>query len=414
MRNGYCITSEESADNFVGIRFRDGVPEVVFPHGFALSADEKECRKDVFRLLAVLKRFTDRTEGSTNSTRKSTLSQLPITSYQYIIQDFLLHGYYTETEVRYVQSVKGKINWKRTIQQERAQLDDGNIVYLNFQIKTNQIKENNLITQIHKYCVYQSFYRFGWLYLSTSYLPTEPSIRVNKKLFINCLSQALSNTFNDSKRKLFQSMINVLQDINEEVDLKNISFGVNRFDGIWERLIDHVFGESDKNKYFPHATWHIIKNGKIDQSSALEPDTIMKYQGKIYVLDAKYYQYGITGNPGDLPNTSSIQKQITYGKHIAETIQEVDTGNVYNAFIMPFKAAGDEKTQFVSVGTADWEQYTPNTPNYAYVLGLLLDTKWLLSEYSRHNETEIENMASLIEKSLSYYRAATEKKDTNQ
>lgn len=203
MRNGYCITSEESADNFVGIRFRDGVPEVVFPHGFALSADEKECRKDVFRLLAVLKRFTDRTEGSTNSARKSTLSQLPITSYKYIIQDFLLHGYYTETEVRYIQSVKGKINWKRTIQQEQAQLDDGNIVYLNFQIKTNQIKENNLITQIHKYCVYQSFYRFGWLYLSTSYLPPEPSIRVNKKLFINCLSQALSNTFNDSKRKLF-------------------------------------------------------------------------------------------------------------------------------------------------------------------------------------------------------------------
>lgn len=404
MRSGFCITSEESADNFVGIRFRDGIPEVVFPHGFALSSDDKECRKDVFRLLAVLKRFTDHAEGTTSTSKKTTISQLPITSYQYIIQDYLLHSYYTETEVRHIESVKGKINWKRTIQQEQAHLDNGNIVYLNFQVKTNQINENNLITQIHKYCVYQSFYRFGWLYLSTAYLPPEPTIRVNKKQFINCLSQALNNTFNDSKRKLFQCMINVLQDVDEEIDLKNISFGVNRFDGVWERLIDHIFGEKEKNKYFPHATWHIVKNGGIEKSSALEPDTIMKYQGKVYVLDAKYYQYGITGNPSDLPNTSSIQKQITYGKHIAEHIQEVAREDVYNAFIMPYNAAGGEKAKFVSVGTADWEQYSSQTPNYAYVLGLLLDTKWLLAEYTRHNDAEIERLATLIEQSLISYR----------
>ena len=411
MRNGYCITSEESADNFVGIRFREGVPEVVFPHGFALSTDEKECRKDVFRLLAVLKRFTDHADGTTGTARKNILSQLPITSYQYIIQDFLLHGYYRETEIRHIQSVKGKINWKRTIQQEEAHLDDDNVVYLNFRVKTNQIKEDNLITQIHKYCVYQSFYRFGWLYLSTSYLPPNPSVRVNKRQFINCLTQALNNTFNDSKRKLFQCMINIIQDNTEEMDLKNFSFGVNRFDGVWERLVDYVFGESDKNKYFPHATWHIIKNGKIAQSSALEPDTIMKYHGKIYVLDAKYYQYGITDHPGDLPNTSSIQKQITYGKHIAEQMHEVDKRNVYNAFIMPFNSNGGNTAKFVSVGTADWELYTPQTLNYAYVLGILLDTKWLLTEYTKHNAFEIEKMANLIEYSLSNYRATTEKPD---
>lgn len=404
MRKGYCITSDETPDLFVGLRFREGVPEVVFPHGFALSDDPKECRKDVFRLIAVLKKFTEHTDGNKTNDKKNLLARLPLASYQYIIQDFLQHGYYTEKEVRYVQSLKGKINWKRTIQQEQPQLDDGNIVYLNFQVKTNQINDNNLISKIHQYCVYQSFFRFGWLYLTSAFLPQEPTFKVDKKLFVSVLKRALGNTFNDSKRMLFQSMINILSEDDEEIDIKNMSLGVSHFETIWERLIDFVFGEENKDKYFPHATWHIIKNDRVEQSSALEPDTIMKHDGAIYVLDAKYYQYGITGYPGDLPNTSSIQKQITYGKHIAEQLREVPVERVYNAFIMPFDGRGGASYKFVSVGTADWETYTPQTMNYAYVLGILLDTKWLLSEYSRHNSNEIERLADLIETSLRVYR----------
>ena len=73
-----------------------------------------------------------------------------------------------------------------------------------------------------------------------------------------------------------------------------------------------VFGESNKDIYFPHAKWHIINREKTE-SSALEPDTVMKLNGKFYILDAKYYKFGITGLPMHLPATSSIQKQITYG-----------------------------------------------------------------------------------------------------
>ena len=408
MRKGYCITSDESQDLFVGLRFRDGTPEVVFPHGFVLSDDPKECRKDVFRLLSVLKRFTERTDGNKADKHHEALARLPLSSYQYIIQDFLQNGYYTEKEVKYVRSLKGKINWKRTIQQEQPQLDDGNIVYLNFQVKTNQINDDNLLTKIHQYCVYQSFFRFGWLYLSSAFLPQEPTFKADRKVFIAVLKRALGNTYNDTKRLLFQSMINILTDESDEVDIKNLSLGVNHFEVVWERLIDFVFGEENKDKYFPHATWHIIRNGRVEQSSALEPDTIMKHNGGIYVLDAKYYQYGITNNPGDLPNTSSIQKQITYGKHIAEQMSEVPPDRVYNAFIMPFNGGGEDKYKFVSVGTADWETYVSSTMNYAYVLGILLDTKWLLSEYVKHNDYEIEKLAEVIETPLRTYRTAIE------
>ena len=36
---------------------------------------------------------------------------------------------------------------------------------------------------------------------------------------------------------------------------------------------------------------------------------------KVYILDAKYYRYGTTFFAGDMPETTSIQKQITYGEY---------------------------------------------------------------------------------------------------
>lgn len=408
MLKKYCKTSTETADLFVGIRFVDGFPEVIFPHGYHIADEDKECRKDIFRLISVLQKFTEHKEGDTSRDVEDVITSLPISSYQYIIQDFLAHGYYTEKEIKYVSSSRGKINWKRTIQQEQAQIDNDNVVYLNFQVRTNRINNNNLIAKIHKYCVYICFLRFGWLFFTRDYLPEKPEIAFNKKLFMEVIMQELNDTYNDQKRKLFQSMLNIIKECDDEITIKETAVGVNRFDPIWERLIDFVFGEENKEKYFPHATWHIIKNDKIEQSSALEPDTIMKHEGKIYVLDAKYYQYGLTEWTNDLPATSSIQKQITYGKHIAEQFCEVDSNEVYNAFIMPFDCAGGELYKFVSVGTADWEKYGPDTNNYAYVLGILLDSKYLISEYVKHNQSEIEHLADTIETSLRYYRGITE------
>lgn len=408
MKKNYCIVDENPTDKFVGIRFHNGIPEVVFPHGFDVSEDEIECRKDIFRLLAVLKRFSHSKDGQNANESENLLYSLPLSAYQYIMLDFLSHGYYVENETRYVSGTKGKIHWKRTIQREKPHLNNNNIVYLSFQLKTNKINENNLMSKIHRYCVYQSFFKFGWLYFDSAYLPPKPLFKIDKTLFVATLQKAMSTTFNDEKRKLFQSMIDVIVDKSSGISEKDFSIGTDEFDLVWERLIDHVFGEVDKDKYFPHATWHILHNNQFMQSSPLEPDTIMKYDGKMYVLDAKYYKFGITGTLSHLPPSSSIQKQITYGKYIAENSSKFHQEKVYNAFLMPFNAHSAEKMKFIGVGTADWEKYTPSTKNYNYVLGILLDTKWLISEYTRHNSTEIGKLANLIEESISSYRQMTE------
>lgn len=404
MLKSYCLNSNDISELFVGLRFKEGNPQVVFPHGYGISSDDKECRKDIFLLLSVLEKFSTHREGETIDKKKTVTFSFPFDSYHYIIIDYFQNGYYVENEVRYIESSRGKINWKRTIQKEKPQIDNDNVVYLDFQVKTNQISENNLLTQIHRYCVYKSFFYFGWLFFSENYLPEKPQIPFNEKIFLATLYAAMSKTFDDKKRMLFQCMINIIRFEGQEKDDYNFTCGVNRFDPVWERIIDCVFGEQDKEKYFPHATWHIIRNKKFEKSSALEPDTIMKYNNKTFVLDAKYYKFGITELASDLPATASIQKQITYSKYIAENMPEVDNMNIYNAFIMPYESLDHEKMKFVSIATADWETYNQNTFNYAYVVGILLDTKHLLHNFRKHNESEIEKMAMKIEESLSSYR----------
>ena len=402
MLKEYCSVCNFADDGFIGVQFQDGLPHVSFPRGYNLSENDDAVRKDILGLITVLQRFSNQREGQNMIDDGEDQTSFPILSYQYVIKNFIAHGYYTEHEVEHKLDTHGKINWKRTIQQVQPQVDNGNIVYLDF-ITKRSVNKSNILTRIHEYCVYESFSKLGWLYLSTAYLPKKPSLRFNKKMFLATLNDALKNTFNSEKKLLFSSMIDIVNCIEDQSNMRDFQFGVSRFEYVWENLIDYVFGEGNKDIYFPHAKWHIL-NGNRTESSALEPDTVMKHDGKFYILDAKYYKFGITGLPVHLPATSSIQKQITYGEYISAK-HFAESNDIYNAFVMPFAACdGDAPLKFVSVGTADWIEYSPETENYKYVLGILLDTKYIMQTYSRHNAREILDMSQLVLESISLYR----------
>lgn len=410
MLNDFCAVSKSEYDDFVGLKFEDGQPKVTFPRGFRLSNDESQTRKDIVRLLAVIQRFSGRQEGSSTSSLEGDAQlTFPILSYQYIIKDFLANGYYIEKETQYIDGTRGKINWKRTVQKKQPVYNNGNVVYLDFVVKINKVNSNNMLTRIHEYCVRESFEKLGWLYLTSETLPPKPKIRFNKRMFVSVLNDALNSTFNDHKRLLFTSMLNIVNSRQETVDsVDKAAYGVTRFEYIWEKMIDHVFGEDNKEQYFPHATWHIVSGNSV-VSSALEPDTIMLHEDKVYILDAKYYKYGITRNPLHLPGSSSIEKQIVYGEYV-QTKKHISGDQIYNAFVMPFDS-GSEKNpyRFVSVGTADWKPYDDMSANYNYVLGILLDTRYLLEQHSKHNASEIEKLSELIVSSLAEYRSENNK-----
>ena len=208
MLREFCSVCNYADDGFIGIRYQDGRPHVSFPRGYSLSDEDEAVRKDILCLIAVLQRFSRQREGDGRTGAGEETLSFPILSYQYVINDFLAHGYYAEQEVEYRQSDSGKANWKRTIQQVQPQLDNGNIVYLNF-IAKRSVTASNIITRIHEFCVYESFSKLGWLYLSSAFLPPKPSFRFNRRIYLSALNDALKNTFNSEKKLLFKSMINI-------------------------------------------------------------------------------------------------------------------------------------------------------------------------------------------------------------
>lgn len=163
-------------------------------------------------------------------------------------------------------------------------------------------------------------------------------------------------------------------------------------------MIDKVFGIENKIDYFPKTMWYV--NGNKYDNVSLEPDTIMVYGANVYVLDAKYYKYGITGKIGNLPESTSINKQITYGEYIATEKKfkkkHGENMKVYNAFIMPFDSLKSKHSSLIKVGEAvsNWKD---NLEEYQRIQGILIDVKTLMSINVRQEIKEIVKLAKLIE-----------------
>lgn len=393
------INTNKDKDTFVGIQCLDGDIKINFPLGFSLdSTSDSTLRKDILLLLNVLRNFT---QQQFNSVPKSNFvtknSTFPLFAYLYILKDYVMRGYYKENIVEYHKSKTGKINWSRTIKTQRPYIQDLNVFYLDFITKKTVVNENELITLIHQYCVYKSFQMLGWLY--TNYLPVKPQLKFNQKLFINILKRKLANTFNDADKLLFKNLIVIVNNENDySIDNLSFSFGTNRFEYIWEKMIDKVYGETNKTDYFPKTHWHIYNN--TSENAPLEPDTIMINDNNIFVLDAKYYKYGVTRRSFDLPGTSSISKQITYGEYIFKNKRSNSKTKVYNAFIMPYNSSvqSENRIQYIGTATSEWKN---NDFDYEKVLGILLDVKYLMQITNSKNYDAINELSNLIEEKIS-------------
>ena len=393
------INTNIESDVFVGILKKEGYYEVDFPLGYHLNSDEKEMRRDILSLLSVLTKYSGRRESEIyEGLNDNDITGIPVQAYLYLIKDFFERGYYKERETYYQVEKRGKINWSRTIKTQKPVTQENDVYYLNFVVKKNSMNENELITLIHKYCVYQSFDKFGWIF--TSYVPEKPRTGLTNKMMFSVVMNKLQNTFRDQNKQLFKNMLAILKEVDDDSQ-EEFRCGTYRFEYIWEKMIDKVFGIPEKVDYFPRTTWK-LSGGQQYDNAFLEPDSIMLYAGKVYVLDAKYYKYGWSGAPGHLPESTSINKQITYGEYIAETDKFVKDGKhpvVYNAFLMPYDSKGkkfptNEPIYYIGTATSDWKS---GDKTYENVIGVLLDMKYLMQLDRHKNGDEIIRLASLIE-----------------
>lgn len=398
------INTNYTDDTFVGIKCTNGDISINFPLGFEISRNDKDLRKDIIMLLSVLANNISRTDSEIlGQARLYDLVQFPMQAYMYVVSDFIARGYYTELEINYKVAKKGKIDWSRTIKTQKSYICHDNIFYLDYMTKSKNHNENELITLIHEFCVYDSFCKIGWLF--TNHVPKKASIKFNKKLFISVLKNKLTITFNDRNRQLLISMLAIVNCMGDTSASTNFQYGTYRFEYVWERMIDKVFGITYKSDFFPKTSWKLTD---VTYSNAsLEPDTIMIYNNDIYVLDAKYYKFGVTNKPNDLPESTSINKQITYGEYIyynKELKSLYGDCKVFNAFILPYNSSNNKfgsKKEMISIGEAvsNWKN---NDIEYQRVIGILLDVKYLMSINVRLENTEIDKLAKLIKSTINF------------
>lgn len=430
-----CVSYGTQDDKFVGLSVKDDKISIRFPMGYHFdeqvdNISDEHMRREILLLLSTLVQHTHKVSESDVPKEMLDLEeQAPLFAYIYILKDYFERGYYQEQETVHKIAKTGKINWGRTIRTQKPLVQKNSVIYLDFVVKKNNINETAIITMIHKYCVYSAFKFVGWLF--TSYVPQEP-FKLTSNLadyFIQVIKNKLSTVFNDRHKILFINMLAILEYESKNIGnigTKEYRVGVNRFEYIWESMIDTVYGVSkdERQKHNPFANWYLGET--LEESTKMRPDTIMKKEGTdaVYILDAKYYRYYLKGKIGvddessdldaGLPTTADINKQVTYGEYIEYSKelapQTVENGRlpIYNAFILPFDKNDverrksfwevvDEEGNIFYVGQAKLDWKDERKP-YTHIQAYLMDVKHLMKIASGKNNVEIERLAELMEK----------------
>ena len=422
--------SDSLSQKFVGLKYADDKLKIYFPVGYRnpaknknLEEAEKENRKNVLNLIQILRSFGENTENlplNQNLENEKNV-EFPVHAYLFIIQNFLQNGYFSRKESFYTKNGNGKISWGRTVKCIKPLVSEGQSVYLDFIKKKTSYIDEELISQIHKFCVYECFSKLGFLY--TNFMPQKTSLKLNKALFVSVIRKAAGETFNENTLLLFKNMIDVLNFLDSNCEKKDFVYGTENFHYIWELLVDEVFGEADKEKFYPKVYWKIKKEngnfesafnfGNDEKRNSLRPDTIMiqnrgKPGQKIFVLDSKYYRYGVTKIKSHLPSSESIVKQFAYAKYIEnkngsipkDVKAQINEDSIFNVFIMPADLA-DEKCKMKNIGFASadfvfWENEDKSEKSWHKIHGILLDTKFLMQNHAKNDKLAAE-LASLIE-----------------
>lgn len=439
-----CEAKANSGDEFVGIRCRKQSDsetyktEIVFPLGYFESNSiiqelpEESLREHLINLFSVLSDadlLLNVHEDSSIVIASENVNEtaLPMLAYLNVIRNYFDNGYITEREVEFKKKAHGKVNWKRTIKMMRPVVTDDkeNFVYLDLIARKVSYREDNLITLVHKFCVHDALKRLGFLF---GIEPTEdPILDFDYELFCSAVNAKLSKTFNDRDLHLLADLAKIIEFLAERQTEDGINsefyFGVNKFAPVWEAMVDRIFGKLPqgvaKDKFNPHCEWNLSSRepGYENPNYAMRPDTIMWDGGesRLYILDAKYYKFGMTGSASDLPSSDSICKQIAYAEYVERLVLQkklpacegMPANAIYNAFVLPycfdadnFKLPPDDgfetrpyKMRFIGYCHGNWKNLDAKPGEVDYrpyhrIAGILLDVKSVMQNYCAFGDAQ--------------------------
>lgn len=412
-RNDPKIHLVEKSNNFVGIKIDNNQVDVYVPQVFRLYKNDEKLSRETYKdLLLFLKSIhiaKTIEHEKINKSDEEVEGIWPIESFLWIIEDYIENGYYYNREKIYTNERNGKINWKRTMRSVPI-YSDGNIIYDKL-VTAKMSASNDVIAQIYKICLLQSVNKIGWAFNYSIHVDVH-QVKSNKEM-IHIVKSELSSTFDDIKRLRFKHMLKILKNISGENALSNKhTYGIENYYYVFEMMVDSLFHGiegKEKEKYNPSGYW-ILNNRKDIQSSNLRPDTIYKRtsSNETYIVDAKMYQYGVTKNIDDLPKTSSMQKQITYGDFVHHYVDP--TSKVRNAFILPFNKElfkddmnvefnNDHNLAYIGKAKVNYRNQRKEQ-SYDSIYAFLIDFNFLLNNYKRKDSKYIDDLCNKINEKI--------------
>ena len=459
---------EKKDKSFVGIRLEDGQPKIYFPMGYRPAKPSEDiCKQDFYRLVAILNDKSLQKYLSEDDMKKSQLD-FPFYSFLAVLQYYLDFGYFVESETIYKKGFSGKISWPRTIKRIKPQVikdefDRHQVVYLNLITRKASYREDNLITLVHKYCVKASAKLIGPLYGVSENEVEDSELLFDYELFAEVIQDKIAATFNDKHLELFNAMLKVVRYLGnkenrgEDGEEPEALFGVNTFAPVWEGMVDKIFGNLpqglSKSDFNPHLKWNdanldveseeemVLNDPK---RSTLRPDTIMVTEipeqvgddkKDVFILDSKYYKFGLTKNKAHLPGAESVCKQMAYAEYVethwkkifgldssnavhsqnddgATSFAGMISNNIYNAFIMPYCVEADNsglpkdddfekrslKMRYAGFIYGDWKKVPDTAHRYHKIACVLLDVKSVMRDYVLSTNAKNELQKIIYEK----------------
>lgn len=396
----------EKGNSFVGIIISNNQIEFHCPESYTLSNDGDH-RQDILNILRVIHLSDSRSRDLSNfNTKFKENSTYPLASYLWILNDYFENKRYVNKEKNLKFGQQGKIEWNKTIRQIPF-YSNGELIFPQLISEVSK-QQDNILTEIYSYCVYTAIDEIGWYYNISNSEYSKDDFIFNKGRYISALKTAINRTFDDKKRSRLVHMKNIVTGLDDKnKNTKSMVRGVDSFEHIFESMIDLMFGNVDfKKKFFPNAEYILIEEDSPKETSKLRPDTIFIKDKKLFIVDSKYYRYGTTFNYHDLPETTSIEKQITYGDFVKRISSDYD--EIYNAFIIPYSKELNKNhkkynsnLEFLGIARAKWP--LDKTNKYQKIAVILIDLKFLINNYLEYSDKYVEQLSKLIEENVKKY-----------
>ena len=343
----FIVPSDKREYGYVGLDLETDSAKFVFPCRYLPDdADANTQKAEAKKLLLLIKRAQEEYYFGGDSEERTQFF-----SMMWLIRDYIENGYYTETERVIRRSPKGKIDWKHTVQKSRILVDRGNLIFRDFYTYRNMLDPGNTLTHIYKCCFGYSVRTIGFLYgiseAERSVFQMERASDVNYMCHV--VQKEQNKSFNSYKKMLLSHLLTILKGAQGKLHAVSLYMHDSEFEYVFETLINEVFGTEDVSAFYNQYSYFLkTADGKETRyaTSRLRPDTIMKLLGEdgdeYFVIDAKYYNFGYSRKPKDLPQSSSITKQIGYAHYLSDHFTQIGAKTLFNsALMLPEALSGD-------------------------------------------------------------------------